>query len=196
MDLSIVEPALATWVATLTGLPTSLAVWENAPRPSIPPNPGMVATLAWVSSPSVGRDGVEWNFDASASSPLVENVPTVRSTRVMVLQVYVESYVQTPGKTARAVLEAMRTRLLTPSSRATLAAINFAPGNPTDGVRKMDRRVDTRWISAALLEIRFNTTDSYVDTAAAESSITSVSATPTITRPDGATVPTSTWTAP
>ena len=195
MDLATIEPALAAWVATLTDLPSGLCVWENAPRPAIPASVGMLATLSWVSSPSVGVDGVTWAIDPDATSPLTENAPTVRGTRVMVLQVGVETLTQVPGKTARAVLEAMRIRLLSPSSMATLAAVNLAIGRPTAGVSKADYRVDGNWRPRSLMEVRFNATDSFTDVGLP--SITSISATPTFTDPSGDTVTVETpWTAP
>ena len=183
MDLTSIEPALAALLATLSGVEATCVVWENAPRPRYN---SRLALLSWVSGVGVGVDETTWDY-AVAVDPLAEMTPTVTGQRKVVLQVSVESLDQRPGYTARNTLEEVRTRLQSPSALAALKAVGLAFAS-SGNVTPADYRVDGRWLSRSVLDVRLNALSRITDTAGRTSYLATIGAVPTITRPDGAAV--------
>jgi len=180
MDYAVLQPALVAWVKALTGL--AVVVWQDEPRPQ---SNGALGTLSWLGSGGVGVDEVLYE-DTGAAKPAFDLVPVVRGLRTLRLQVSVDTFSQLPAGNARTLLEALRDRLRAPSSLATLRAVNLGVIGATD-ITEAPYKADQRWIKRALIELRFNATSGFRDTAGALPSIETVEVTTTITRPDGTT---------
>ena len=190
MDLETIEPGLCAWVAALTGVAPACATFENAPRPQAVA-PGR-ALLSWVSMPSKGTPGVVWDYDAEAGEvdALTEMVPTVLGDRLLVLQVGVESIDHRPAYSSSALAQRLADRARAPSSDVALEVLNLGladVGTPT----RADYPADGRMVSRAIVEIRFNASFAYNDTAGATSSIDSVTVDATVTGSDGNPLPNS-----
>lgn len=185
MDLAEIEPGLATWVASLTGITAALVTWENAVRPAFTTSR---ALLSWVTVVAKGPPGVEWDFDDTAVDALDEMVPTVVGERVLVLQVAVESIDQRPGQNASALAQRLVERAHAPSADAALEELNLGLANVADPVRA-DYTADKRMISRAVVEVRFNASHAFVDTEGTTSTITSVQTDATVTGANGSTLP-------
>lgn len=184
MNLATVEPALLALVASLSGLPASACVFENAPRPIGSP----LALLSWVSVSGLGQDGVRWDY-AAAADPLDEMTPTVQGTREARLQIAVEVYAdQRAAYSATALCERIRDRLDRPSARAALEAVDVAVA--TKGpVTRADYVADARLVSRGLFEVVLNAHASESDTAGRTSYIATVEAVATIRDAGGTTLP-------
>lgn len=162
MNLTTTEPALAAWVASLTGITAGMVTWENAPRPQFDTN---YAVLSWVSSAPRGIAGVEYAYDATQEGPLAQMVPTQRGESAEVLQVQVVSIDQRPGANAPALARRLVERCRMPGSVAALRAVNLGLQG-VESYRIADRKIDGRWASVAIAEARFNATSAYTSTAA------------------------------
>lgn len=180
MNFTTIEPALCALVATLTGIEAACVRMENTPAVR---HNGREALLSWVSTEAPGGDDTRWAYTADAD-PLQEMRVTVEGPRAATLQVSVETHNQAAGQTARVLAERTRTRLQWPSSRASLAAVGLALVRVAD-VRQLDYEVDSRTVSRALFEVRFNGADAAEDEAARTSYIATVGVTAAVTGPDG-----------
>lgn len=184
MDYTAAQPALVAWVKALTGL--EVVAWENEPRPHVPA--GRLGVLSWLPTAGRGVDEVRWE-DSNAVAPLPNLEPTVVGVRVLGLQVSVETLDQRPeAPHARATLERMRDRLRRPSSLAALAAANLGLIGAGD-VAPADYRVDKRWVSRSVLDVRFNATSFDRDTDGAAPAIETVRVTSHIADVDGTELP-------
>jgi len=187
MDLETIEPALLTWAAALTGVPTAACLWENAPRVQ---HGGQLVLLSWVSTTSKGTDQVRWEYDPAAPTSETDFTPEVCGQRVAALQVSIESHDQRPGHTSRHIAERARTRMSQPSAVATLRGLNLGLADVGDAV-VADYQVDGRWVSRSIVEVRLNAVSRVVDTAGAAPRIDTVGLTATITTPAGTALPAS-----
>ena len=186
MNLSEIEPALRTLASNVTGIPSALCVFENAPRPMSPD--GRMVILSWISRTGVGQDGTRWDY-ASNADPLQEMTPTVQGSREGVLQFAVEVTAdQRPGYNAAAIIETARTRLNRPSSHAALEAAYLALAS-IGPATQADYQSDSRMVSRSLFEVRLNAHASEADTDGRTSYIATVEAAATIRNAGGATLP-------
>jgi hypothetical protein len=187
MDLSALEPALQDWVATLTGVPRAACLWENAPRVQ---HAGQLVLLSWVSMVGVGMDATEWDYDADAGvvDPLTELTPVVQGQRRAALQVSVEAHDQRPGVNATALAQRVVDRAQAPSSLAALAAANAGLAS-VGTVRRTDYRVDGRMVARATVEVGFNLTSHFIDTAGRTATIDAVEIDATVEGSSGSDLP-------
>ena len=186
MNLLVIEPALCTLAAAVTGIAAGLCVFENAPRPQSPD--GRMVILSWISRTGVGQDGTRWDY-ASNADPLLEMTPTVQGSRECVLQFAVEITAdQRAGYNAAAILETARTRLNRPSSHAALEAVALALASIGPGTQA-DYLSDSRMVSRSLFELRLNAHASESDPAGRTAYVATVVATGEVEQIDGTTLP-------
>lgn len=187
MNLLVIEPALCTLAAAVTGIALPLCVFENAPRPQSPD--GRMVILSWISRTGVGQDGTRWDYAADAD-PLEEMTPTVQGSRECVLQFAVEITAnQAPGYNAAAILETARTRLSRPSSLAALEAVNLALATIGPGTQADYLGDNGRMVSRSLFELRLNGHASEADPAGRTAYVATVVATGEVEQIDGTTLP-------
>lgn len=177
MNLATIRPGLATLIASMSGLTT---VWEDAARPfgmTAPSVPAFVM-LSTVSLIGLGRDECRTAFDADA--PLNEELSdTFVGQRTWVVQVRVESEVQTDSGNADTYLEQIREQIRFTRNRATLDAVNVAYQSASQRVN-LSQVIDGRMRSIVAADFTFTvattTTDlnayGYVATATLVSEIT------------------------
>lgn len=191
MNLTTAEPALAAWVSSLTGITSALCVWQNAPRPRFDRG---IATLSWVSSTPRGMAGVDYDYVEATGEdpdPLTEMVPTQRGESVEVLQIEVLSIDQRPGYNASYLARRIVERCRMPSSVAALRAQNLGLQD-VSSYRLADRKVDDRYASVAIVEVRLNATSAFTSTAAGDTTsfIDAVDYAGTVPGSDGNPLPT------
>lgn len=186
MNLLVIEPALCTLAAAVTGIALPLCVFENAPRPQSPD--GRMVILSWISRTGVGQDGTRWDYAADAD-PLQEMTPTVQGSRECVLQFAVEITAdQRAGYNAAAILETARTRLNRPSSHAALEAANLALATIGPSTQA-DYQSDSRMVSRSLFELRLNAHASEADADGRTAYIATVEAEASLANAAGVTFP-------
>lgn len=170
MDHATIDPALKTWVASLTGVPVACVLWENEPRVQ---HNGQLGLLRWVSEAPLGLDAEAWEYDEDAVDTLAELTPSVHGDRRAVLQVDVETNDQRPGYDAQLLAQRVVDRCRAPSSRAALAALNVALAG-VGPVLRTDYPFDDRMVARASVELTFNAVSHYEDTAGQTATIASV----------------------
>lgn len=189
MDLSTIEPALATLASKLTGVPVAACVWENAGRPMAAPG-GLLVILSWVSRAGVGQDGSRWSYVPGAD-PLVEMVPTTHGSRVARLQIAVEVTTdQRPGYNAASITSRAITRLSWPSSLNALEAIEVGLAD-VGPATQADYPADGRMVSRSVFEVTLNGVANEDDTEGRTNWIDTVEVTAAVQNAAGTSLPSS-----
>lgn len=179
MDFATIAPALLDLVSTLTGVERACCLFENDPRVQ---HNGALVLLRWIGEASAGVDSTHYDF-AEADDPLEEMTPTTTGNRVLTLQVDVEVHDQRPGVNAHALASRARTRVSAPSTIAALEALDLAVAT-VEALVTTDYELDGHFVSRRSFDVRLHATAREVDAAGATSSIETIGAEATITRPD------------
>lgn len=152
MDLETLQPLLVGWVRSLTEV--DVVLFENAPRPH---HSGTLVLLSWVSMVSVGVEDQRYE-DSERSAPALNLTPQTVGLRLVTLQLSIETLSQRPGApNAFTLAERFRSRARCPASLAAIAAMALGLVR-VGSTLKADYRVDQRWVSRVIVEVRFNAT--------------------------------------
>lgn len=149
MDLVAIQPALKALIANLTGLD---AYFDDEPRDAlVNPDNGAIALLTLGTPVSIG-----WDERAQVlvqdPDPGGDIKDEWRGNRKVTLTIKIESYDQTPGRTALWYLEQVRNRLPFQSTRAALEAVRLALVSSGNSVNLPTAR-DDRQVSIAAMDL-------------------------------------------
>ncbi len=176
------ENALITLFENISGLTT---VWRDQPRP-MTDGPGM-CQLKVTNDDSVGIDETRTVLNAAEkdSAPPIEIEPEQVGLRTLVLQVRVETFDQGAVQRPRFFMKQIRSRLRRPSSLLVLKGIDTSLIE-TLPIISVDRTLDNRAFSFAVMDVRLHTID--VESDAAFGRIDKIAIQPNVTDPGGNTI--------
>lgn len=147
-DFAGVQELIRSTVADLSGLPTQ---WEGMPGNFVDPTKGAQCLLSITSIDDLGWDEHR-EAQVPGAPPGQDLEDTYTGNRLVTLTVKVESYNQTPGFSAVAWVEGIRTKLWWRSSKDRLAAKRIAIVRSEKYVDLSSDR-DDRKVSIAAVDI-------------------------------------------
>lgn len=150
MNLLAIHTAIQTWVVALTGVPTGLVVFTDAPRPN---STSVLVLLNITSSVAKGVDDLVREYDDTTGAETVTT--TAAGQRVLSLSIQCQSMDQRPQNNAQQVLERARTRMSIGSFRKILRDANLATAT-VGQVVNAPYKADGRWYSRYVLDVGLN----------------------------------------
>lgn len=159
MGTTVPKESLRTLVASYSGLPVAVVLWDGEPKPPVGPSQdARRITLNVVARRKVGRDSKRREYpDANTI------VSTYRGQRVVTVSIKAENMGQEEGFD---LLELVRMQLDSEDASPALGAVGLSV-NDTADVRNLDGSAGNRKISVAQLDVLFNQVVERVVTTAA-----------------------------
>lgn len=152
MNVTNARAALASLVATATGLPAGSIFWANRPRGWTGPAYAVLRLNAYVSR---GRDQIRYDYDATRA--LGEEIePHQVGLREIMWEVQVWSHAAIDATDALSYASALRDRLHLDEVRDALFAVEIGVADVA-GFRAIDVIQDGREMSVCALDVRLNT---------------------------------------